>query len=270
MYDFIKIFGERNCGTNFLIQLCSRNFTAIKVLEHGDNTVPNSRSHIFDENFRYFALNRLIDNQRLEEFQSNFGWKHSAVTSCYLRMAEIFDKTMFLFIVKNPYSYLNSLFRRPYNLMPLRNTTKSEFLRSAFIANQRDNLDDILIESPIDLWNRKTKSYLTVVNDISNARLIRYEDLVVDLAGFLEWIHSSGVSLAGKITIPAESTKGDPLLFTDYRDAVLSYNPQSDFPLEDIDYIDSYLDKDLVHTLKYDNINSISIPKWQGKYSFER
>jgi hypothetical protein len=278
VYGYIKIFGERYSGTKFLNALLSRNSAGISMLSHTTNEVPRARADLFADNYPREILDtlvfeRFIDQQRKKEFSSNYGWKHASVSEPYLRSSPLFPETLFIFIVRNPYYYLNSLFLRQQNLYPRRaGADRKQFVRAPIIANERDNLDDILVDAPIILWNKKNRSYVETTKTIDNAKLVRYEDLVQDPQGFLNWIEAAGVVLTGRLDIPQESTNRASLVFDDYKRKALNYQPQSDFTDDEMVDINAMMDRELAGSFGYlDRAVEMGKPSWRnGKYSYLR
>jgi hypothetical protein len=278
VYRYIKIFGERCSGTKFLNEFLSRNLAGISVLSHKTNEVPRARADLFagdypGEILDTLVLERFIDQQRKKEFPSNYGWKHASVSESYLRSSPLFSETLFIFIVRNPFYFLNSLFLRQQNLYPQRaGIDRKRFVRSPIVANERDNLDDILVDSPIVLWNKKNRSYVETVKDLDNAKLVRFEDLVQDPQGFLHWIETAGITLAGELDVPQESTNRATLGFEDYKAKALSYQARCDFSDDEIDFINAAIDRELADIFGYsDATTEMDKPTWtNGKFSFLR
>jgi hypothetical protein len=246
------------------------------MLSHNTSEFPRARADLFAGDYPQdvldtLVLERFIDQQRKNEFSSNYGWKHAAVSAPYLRSSPLFPQTLFVFIVRNPYYYLNSLFVRQGNLSPRRvGGNRKQFVRGPIIANERDNLDDILVDAPVVLWNKKNRSYVETTGAIDNAKLVRYEDLVQDPLGFLNWIEAAGLVLAGRLDIPQESTNRGSLVFDDYKRKALTYRPQSDFTDDEIVDIDAKMDRELARILGYSGRAVESDrPTWRnGKYSY--
>jgi hypothetical protein len=251
VYCYAKVFGERNCGTSFLQQLLRCN-TALEVLSHGSNESALARVQALPAALQDFARERLLDQQRKNEFADNFGWKHAAVSPDYLQGGYRFHNTLFLFIVRNPFVFLASLYRRPYNAFRSEWPDKLSFLTSAWLCNERDRLSDILLDSPVQLWNLKNASYLRTHSQLPNSVLLRYETLVQAPEQFLQTLHERfGIRLADPITIPQGSTKGDTIAYAEYLDRALSYAPGADFSAEELREIAARIDWPLYNELGY-------------------
>lgn len=126
---YIKVFGERNTGTNFTNELIRRNIEGIELLEHGNN---NRVEEIYKQFPQDWSLlrERLIDRERGIEFERNFGWKHAFITQEMLMKSPRHHETLFVILIRNPFRFLYSLHRRPYNLTTAEaNPTRAAFLQ---------------------------------------------------------------------------------------------------------------------------------------------
>lgn len=98
MIKNIKVYGERNSGTVYLLELLQKNLKNINVFR------PNG-------------------------YKSNTGWKHG------FPKINLFNttNTMFIVIFRNLKDWVNSMFRNPYHLMDIKN--KNFFSFNKFISN---------------------------------------------------------------------------------------------------------------------------------------
>ena len=247
---FIKVFGERNCGTNFLVESLNMNTVGVESLVHYRNNFPIRAASRLPFTFSQNVAEFLIDIQRANEFQLNFGWKHSAISPEYLKKSKRFDDTFFICIIRNPYYFINSLYRRPYNIRKFSHKSRIAFIGSGIKLNRRDNLDEKTLPSPVDLWNRKCKSYISSAS-LDNLIVVRYEDVINDFDGFFQYLASIGVSVKGKIDIPMASTKRDELNFFEYKFKTNNFNPEDVYSRDELEIIRRKLDTELCETLAY-------------------
>jgi len=235
----VKVFGERNTGTNFLNKLLSLN-TNLQVLGHGNNSISHSKLKEIDQSFarlghteklspqiRQFVLERFIDEQRRLEYPDNYGWKHARVLIGDLEKSPHKDSTLFIFLIRNPWRFVSALHRRPYNLFPTPSSNLSAFVDSQFLTNERDCMPSLLINNPVELWNEKVKSYLGCSNTLENSLVCYYENLVTSVDEFMDAIRPV-CNVSSNIRTPINSTKKDDKTFNDYKQEVLSYDPVSD------------------------------------------
>ena len=74
---------------------------------------------------------------------------------------------LILTLTKNPYSWLLSLYRKPYH-QTTRNTQSFEtFLLAPWETIARENCGIQKINNPIELWNIKNRAYLDLGNEFS-------------------------------------------------------------------------------------------------------
>ncbi len=127
----IKVFGERNSGTIYLEKLLRKNFK-VQVLD-------------------YYTL----------------GWKHRLAPS-ETEISSQDSSIIYLILVKNPYSWLRSMYRKPYHQEELKRLDFNEFIEFPYgdYAN------------PVIMWNTKYASYLNLENYVENIAFLKYEDLL--------------------------------------------------------------------------------------------
>jgi Sulfotransferase domain len=173
----IKIYGERNAGTNYLTELLKANLEA--RLLPGTVPMPINR-----------AQRLLPGNQWLRDiyfsrtFHENLGWKHSMVIPPRLLAAGARERNVgFITITKNPYSWLLSMHRRPYNNWSIRKASFEDFLRTRWRTVGRENAASLA--NPIHLWNQKNGAYRELAKALPTLS-IRYEDILADPNAVLE------------------------------------------------------------------------------------
>ncbi len=156
--NYVKIYGERNTNTNYLGEIIKLNLDLADI----PGVVPKTMRRI---QTRLPAKNRLRDLYFQATFGSNLGWKHSKVkTAAELRRYPLLRKhrVIFVTITKNPYSWLLSLYKRPYHQYHEYQDTKPDFntfLELPCSTVGRENLGDESY-NPVELWNVKNRSYL--------------------------------------------------------------------------------------------------------------
>lgn len=243
---FIKIYGERNSGTNYLEQLVSANLGA-KVLRY----VPSQRIGRF---LRYETLVGLLS----EWYQGEFlGWKHGKPKIKAINRFQ--QELLTITLTKNPYSFLLSLYKRSYHYRGNREVDFKTFLQQEWVTILRDNCRERSFASPIDLWNAKNQAYLDLPQTITQPVIhVRYEELLQDPLFFIDQLVAVGDTLAKKREVfdnPSYSTKGDNLSFEDYQAYYLHEEWRSLLDQEAICLINNRLDFPLVEALGYQKIN---------------
>lgn len=165
---FLKIFGERHTGTKYAARLIEANFDGVEVIE-------GRGLELFEKLPSRWLIDHLYDVYFKVTYPFVFGWKHSAAPSkelldMYWHVRKKFVR--FAFLVRDPYSWLLSLHRVPYDSQRLPRRFE-DFLRTPWNTRSRDNCCSVA--SPMELWNIKNYSYLN-----SGFPMFRFEELVTE------------------------------------------------------------------------------------------
>ncbi len=170
----LKIYGERNSGTNYLQALLTRNLRvrclaggAPKVLQRIAPTSERTRDWV-----SWATRSRTL------------GWKHALPPTPDQLAARRLDvrKVVFVTITKNPYSWLVSLYRRPYHARRSYSSF-TQFLSEPWETVGRENAPGAFT-SPVDMWNKKNAAYLALA-DYATSVNCRYEDLLAAPLAFV-------------------------------------------------------------------------------------
>lgn len=180
----VKIFGERNTGTNALKALIERN---------SSTKVPPSVAKEIDPAFetvkRIFAVLPGLYGARFTEAYIDrlFGgrdprlaWKHTATR--FKDLGTLGERSVVI-TTRHPASWLLGLHRRPYHALSEVATAFPAFLTMNWKLLQRDNLDnDTML--PGGLWSAKARSHLAFAETLARRnvafRIVKFEDFVVD------------------------------------------------------------------------------------------
>jgi hypothetical protein len=245
----IKIYGERNTNTNYLEQLISLNLDAEQI----PGVVP-----------RYVkTVQKLLPGKEwLRDWffsmtlQRNLGWKHTRVMS--VQELEHFDIVKsgicFISITKNPYSWLLSLYRKPYSHQYSGSKPDFEtFLRTPWKTVARDNCENTLA-SPVELWNLKNTSYLQLKK--LNGLNLTTESMVQDPEADIKTIssHFSIDRLSSRFLNYEKSTKDSSKDFAYYRDYYLSERWRDKLSGQAASIISATVDKNLMRHFGYEVI----------------
>lgn len=152
----VKIFGERNSGTNFLTSLLESNIKDINIYS--------------------------------SYYKGGTGWKHG-----YPRI-ELFKKqesTLFIIIIRDLNSWLKSMYFNPYSYEKPNNI--NEFLTKKLKINdiRKDHDVNIYKYEQLDIINlriAKIKSYLNFYQKVNNIIFINLEDIQNNTEKFLLFI----------------------------------------------------------------------------------
>ncbi len=237
----IKIYGERNTGTNYLHQLIGLNYDIILM----PGVVP-----------RYIKIlglgTELAKDFYFEKtFSKNLGWKHSMVIPDRLYETTVYlEEIMFITLTKNPYSWLLSLYRRPYH--SVRNYSSfSDFLSSPWKTVGRDNYVKEFL-NPIDMWNKKNASYLLFKNNLSVMNL-RYEELIYNPFEILTKTaqYMNLIRKYNKLKNVVRSTKDSNKNFRYYQEYYLKEKWKNNLKDQEIEIINDSLDEKTMNHFSY-------------------
>lgn len=206
----IKIFAERNTGSIYLEWLLNHN---LKV--------------------------DLVDFYTL-------GWRHRLAPNTDEITDELRQALIFICLVKNPYSWLQSMHLRPYQHDELRKLSFSQFIRFSYGD----------YKNPIQLWNRKNESYVNLAQYVHKHTVIKYEYLLRDAKDILDefasqfdiaknffWFIDNDHYMTNHHGILERKFHKDHYLHEHWKEAFLK---------EDIAFINQELDKTLMEKLGYE------------------
>jgi hypothetical protein len=163
----IKIYGERNTGTNYLLKLFRRNLEVdlLRGVVPWYIRIPFPQSELARD--LYFALTS----------RRNLGWKHclAPLPGAAKGMRGYKDSLLFVTLTKNPYSWLLSLYRHPHHYRSELGTFQ-QFLNAPWKTVRRENTVPAY-PNPVIMWNEKNSAYLRLNSGVPTAN-VRYEDLL--------------------------------------------------------------------------------------------
>lgn len=242
----IKIYGERNTGTNYLSALLDLNFQCRQL----PGFVPKA---VMGLQLLLPGREGVRDYWFEKTFSRNLGWKHMQVpeTDCLQDFATFSSKLHFLTLTKNPYSWLISMHRRPYHQHYERKLSLTEFLTTPWQLAGRDNVDQP-VTNPIELWNIKNRSYENLASRFPVLKLT-YEALLCEPLQTLEDIEKKfGLQRREpRLRNYEQSTKDSDRDAAYYRDYYLKERWRSKLNRQSIQIINQHLDSDLLTTFGY-------------------
>jgi len=240
----IKIYGERNTNTNYLEQLIRLNLDAEQV----SGVVP----------YYIKTIQKILPGKEWlrDGFfsvtpQRNLGWKHSRVMSVQ-ELKNFKPDVCFISITKNPYSWLLSLYRKPYSHQCSgRKPDFTTFLRTPWKTVARDNCNSMLA-NPIELWNIKNASYLQL--ESLNGLNITTESTVQDPEAVIAKIsrHFSIDRLSSRFLNYEQSTKDSGKDFAYYQDYYLNERWQDKLSEQAASIISGAVDRKLMRHFGYE------------------
>lgn len=246
MSKLIKIYGERNTNTRYMSKLIKLNLSVQEV----PGTVPPAVK----------KLQRLLPGKELVRdiyfhftYSKNLGWKHTCAKSVEMLKSYNLVKNdlSFLTITKNPYSWLLSLYRRPYHQHYKSKPDFETFLQTPWKTVGRDNAARVL-KSPMELWKIKNVSYLRLSE--FNALNITTESIFQNPKAIIDKISRqlSIEKLSESFTNYERSTKDKRKDTYYYRDYYLNEKWRSDISNDAITIINETIDMKLMSHFGYE------------------
>lgn len=241
----IKIYGERNTNTNYLSELIKLNLDAQEL--------PGVVPYRIEKLQQILPCNELIKDIYFKyTFKKNLGWKHSKVIDpkTLKRLPIVSPDLALITITKNPYSWLLSLYQRPYHQHYSNKPSFVEFLSSPWKTVNRENCPAIL-SNPIILWNIKNKSYLPL--ETLNGINITTEEILTNPEIIIKKISEkfSIKKITDEFINYTNSTKDNTKDFAYYKDYYTNERWRDKLPDEAIEIINNSIDKPLVKHFGY-------------------
>ena len=258
----IKVFGERNTGTNFIEGLLRDNLD-IGVCP---GILPNRLQCLYKavSNMLPYALAwHVVEHDRNRRFEARFdehvGWKHARLPNLPKNRDCYPDGLGFIALIKDPYAWLQSLHQRPYQGKIHSTATPlsfSDFLRTPWPTVKRE-CGPAEYANPVQMWNDKVASYETL-HAYGPTLILPYENIIEDIEGFLKTVcHTFGLPKSGRVEIRATSTKGDDGRTT--KEIVRYYRSREwvkNLAADDLNCINDQLDHGLRENFGYPRIDS--------------
>jgi len=214
----VKIFGERNTGTNALSRIIHDNSSARCLPATSSELSPllgriGNADWLPAKRLRERLLDWVFDGQG-----PLCSWKHCATN---FPDAAPFDRVLVLFTVRHPASWLVSLFRRPYQRLGRHPRTLEEFLGSRWETAGRERLGRRSFR-PLELLQAKLDSYYAFAARLSDRGVahcfLRFEDIVLNQPRLFAGIAPELDDARPDFRELRESTKDSSKTLDDYRD----------------------------------------------------
>lgn len=178
----VKIFGERNTGTRALAALV-RQVPGVRQRlvpappGEGDAAVRAAIDEQLKGHWRRLYLHALRDDLAASRCRDD-PWKHAVPR---LTPAMIGAGVSTLLMVRDPYSWLVGLARRPYHMKGPRADTLEAFVRRPWMTERREGMSAV-VASPMTLWTVKAAATLAFGRAAEAESLahnvVRFEDFV--------------------------------------------------------------------------------------------
>jgi hypothetical protein len=246
----VKIFGERNSGTNLLEALLREN-TSCHLLPGSVLGRPDIHGRIAGLLSPVSSLREIHADYVLGDPRPRFAWKHAATN---FDKPEDLDNVTILFLVKNPLSWLVSMTRRPHQFFG--DLPKSPAgLANVQIRTRKRELLGRAIMTPLNIWQSKVRSYISLESllKLRNGRavFVSFEELVSDQLGTLSRLEEF---VGGSSKSPApilKSTKQSHFNADDYKKYYLEEKWKSSFLPSEIPLLLARVDQDILFRFNY-------------------
>ncbi|MEP3481111.1 MAG: hypothetical protein ABJZ55_17820 [Fuerstiella sp.] len=242
----VKIYGERNTGTNYLSALLDLNFRCRQL----PGFVPKA---VMGLQLLLPGREGVRDYWFEKTFSRNLGWKHMQVEAAErLQGIASFSAALhFLTLTKNPYSWLLSMHRRPYHQHHKTSLSLEEFLVTPWQLAGRDNVSEP-VSNPIELWNIKNRSYERLASRFPVLQLT-YEAVLCNPLETLQQIEDTFQlqRLNSDLKNYERSTKDSDRDAAYYRDHYLKERWRSKLSRTAVATINQHLDAELVQQFGY-------------------
>ncbi len=232
----IKLYGERNTGTNYVGSLLRAN-TACELLP---GTVPPTFNRI---RRRVTDSDAVIDLWFAATGYRNLGWKHRRVDVDELRRRRVTGRVHFVVTTKNPYSWLVSLQRRPYHRRGGAGDVSIRALATEPWRTRRCETGPDVYDNAVRMWNDKAAAYLELAEALPTT-VVRYEDLVADPSSEVARIVAeTGLRLLDdRVWNVERGTKRDGRSYAEYREYYGEERWRDVLTRQDIEAINASLD----------------------------
>jgi hypothetical protein len=200
----VKIFGERNTGTNALKSLIETNSksrvapSVAKELDSHFEWKMRVLRHL-PKPIRASLTERYIDSV-FKRMPPRLAWKHTATR--FNDVSSLADCSVIV-TIRNPLSWVLGLHRHPHNAISPVPQNFSAFVQAPWRLCRRDNLGETEI-APMEMWNQKAKHMIGLVEQLERRNLksniLKFEDFVTDQ-------EASFGQVASLLNAPAECPK---------------------------------------------------------------
>ena len=182
----------------------------------------------------------IIENFNIKFLYYDYlGWKHRLAPNETEIQKFATQETIFLFTFRNPYSWLKAMHRDPYYYHYPKITELNFF---EFVQFQIEDYENLIM-----LWNQKNLSYLEMINKVPISMLVKVEDFHNDQQSYFNKI-SSKIEFNGNF-IPMDRYLNGRGQSSDK--SITESLTIPNLSREEIEVINSYLDKDLMKELNY-------------------
>ncbi len=267
MQKLVKVFGERNTASR-----------AVHTMIQTAPLLADASLHELDQDefAKYDAIieqicamytgpwrrvyREAVKDLRDKEMGELARWKHAA--PAYDPIYKELDVAV-LFLVRNPYSWVQSLSRRPYHCLGRRQQNLEDFLVFPWLCVGRDNVEPIL-NSPMQLWSLKLAAYrkfqARAAQDGVRSAVVRFEDFVQNpVFAMTRALHSIDVE-SGGLKAVAAATKPEYEYGMDRKTFYLNECWREDLTSSSVKFINEMVDWSLADSFGYTQLDPETFP----------
>ena len=250
---YVKIYGERNTGSNYFSRLFSKNYFG--TILRGDT--PEMWELAERLTGKLGMAERISTRTAMHDYEMNrilatdFGWKHSAPPVEVIMEQAHSLETLFVILTKHPYSWAESLFRNPYSYEPIA-PNFSEFIRAPFATSFSDCLPMDVSYNPLTMFRAKVLRYMDLMNTPLAVVHIRYEDILRSVLDSLAGIDDYFLRQRGEISDINDDVKGSMRVREDFLRAYSLAKAGSTLTEEDRAFIVASVGEDVFAFLGYE------------------
>jgi hypothetical protein len=189
-----------------------------------------------------WLIKKNLDVKILDTY--DLGWKHRIAPSREEITDEMLEKVIFVCLSKNPYAWLLSMHKRPYHHESLKKLSFGEFIKYSY-GDYRN---------PMVMWNKKNQSYFDLKDYVKKHDFVKYEEVLDDPKTFLDKFADNFQLSKPPIFLNIQSllTNSHGIKQKKFqREYYTKEQWKNKLKSEDIEYINSFLDKQLMEKLNY-------------------
>jgi len=250
----IKVFGERNTGTNALIGMLKNNSES--------KFCPGTMSELsYASTKKVVVLQKLgLGNSKKEEAIDRVfkgrglleRWKHSATFVTKNELSHIHD-SKFIFTVRHPLSWLVGLYKNPYHILIDKPDDLVSFANTKWRTVGRENVA-LDLYKPLDLLEEKLKSYVELMEQLEKNnhpyKIIQFEKFVSNQKATFDYLRvmldEPSVDFEELIESTKEKKKNSKFYASYYDNEIW----RKDFP--EIENIKNTISRDLLSSFGYE------------------
>lgn len=257
-----KIYGERRTGTTFVTDLIHRNFTVPLLFGMPGRAHRAEREKLMEGlahepiAVRRVVLDRIGEQENRCSISDTLGWKHMFPPLALLQsMPEFVDSTLFIVTVKHPVFWALSFYRAPIDVIyKFRRQDFSQFLRQPFVPTLRDGMEAPFYASVVEFYADKVEGYRKLAAMVPHFELVRYEDLLTDVPGFVDLLTEKYrlVRQSGETSLRETSTNHREGTFDSYREEYRLDRVREQVSSDDYDFIVQRFGRERLDWLGYD------------------